>query len=246
MWTLYDRLIAHAGEAAGGDTVAMALQGENWTLVRTAAGRVGVAATHPTRTGRRLDCESVAGMPLSEAAACIRSWDFERASFGLAAINAVLNDARRLPVTENPDAFLRYRDRCLSKKVAVIGRFAYLESRLEGLCDLYVLERLPGEKDYPDAACEYLLPEMDVVFITGCTVSNKTLPRLLQLSQRAFTVISGPSTPMDPVLLAMGADALCGFCVTDADAAVRAASDCAGIFVSGRMVCIENDQEVQP
>ena len=243
MWTLYDRLIERAGLKANGDSVAMAIQGDNWTLVKTAAGRIGVAATHPARTGRRLDGKSVCGMPVAEAAEFVKSWDFEMASFGLAAINAVINDASALPVTENPDAFLRYKDRCIGKKVAVIGRFAYLENRLEGLCDLHVLERLPGEKDYPDAACEYLLPDMDVVFITGCTASNKTLPRLLQLSQSAFTVISGPSTPMDDALLFMGADALCGFCVTDEAAAVSAANDCAKMFASGRMVCIEKEEE---
>ncbi len=238
MWTLYNRLIERA---AIGDAVACALQGESWTMVKTRAGHIGVAATHPARSGKRLDCAAVAGMPLGEAAGLVKSWDFEQASFGLAAINAVVNDAGTLPVTENPDAFLRVRDRCEGKKVAVIGRFAYLETRLKGLCDLYVLERMPGERDYPDMACEYLLPDMDVVFITGCTVSNKTLPRLLRLSKDAFTVISGPSTPMDGVLLQMGADALCGFCVMDEAAARAAVSDCAGIFKSGRMVCIEKE-----
>ena len=74
MWTLYDRLIAHARERAGEDAVAYAVQGENWMLVKTAAGRIGVAATHPTRTGKRLDCESVKGMPIADAAALVKSW----------------------------------------------------------------------------------------------------------------------------------------------------------------------------
>ena len=239
MWTLYDRLIAQADIQ---DTIDYVKQGDNWTMVKTSAGRLGVAATHPTRSGKRLDCEAYKGMPLSEAAKLIKSWDFEEASFALAAINAVINDAGRLPVTENPDAFLRYKDRCIGKRVAVIGHFAYLESRLEGLCDLHVLERRPSPTDYPDAACEYLLRDMDVVFITGCTVSNKTMPRLLQLVSNAFTIISGPSTPMDPMLLEMGADALCGFCVTDEHACLQAASDCAGVFKSGRMVCLEKEQ----
>lgn len=236
MWEMYDRLIERA---AVEDAIAYAYQGENWVVVRTRAGRLGVSATHPSRSGRRLDGARMAGMPVHEAAAYVKSWDFELASFGLAAINAVVNDARALPVTENPDAFLRYRDRCAGKKVAVIGHFAYLESRLEGLCDLYVLERRPSGADYPDAACEYLLPEMDVVFITGCAVSNKTMPRLLQLSRGAFTVISGPSTPMDDALLRMGADALCGFCATREDICRDAADGCASIFQCGRMVCLE-------
>lgn len=236
MWSLYDRLIACA---AVDDKIAYVKQGENWTMVKTQRGRIGIAATHPTRSGRLLNCEKYADISLSEAVKLVKSWDFEEASFGLAAINAVINDEKKQPVTENPDAFLRYRDRCEGKKVAVIGRFAYLEKRLEGLCDLHVLERRPGEKDYPDAACEYLLGDMDVVFITGCAISNKTMPRLLQLSKKAFTIISGPSTPMDPALFELGADALCGFCVTDEAACLRAADDCAKMFACGRMTCLE-------
>ena len=33
--------------------------------------------------------------------------------------------------------------------------------------------------DFLDSACEYILPEQDFVFITGMTLTNKTLPRLL-------------------------------------------------------------------
>lgn len=236
MWNLYDGLIERATVQ---DAIAYVYQGDNWTMVKTQAGRIGVAATQPARSGKRLNGAAYQGMPLAEAAKLVKSWDFEEASFGLAAINAVINDAGKLPVTENPDAFLRYKDRCMGKKVAVIGHFAYLESRLEGLCDLHVLERSPSPTDYPDAACEYLLSDMDVVFITGCTVSNKTLPRLLQLSRNAFTIVSGPSTPMDASLLHMGANALCGFCVMDEAACRQAAENCQGIFKSGRMVCLE-------
>ncbi|MGN0759821.1 MAG: Rossmann-like domain-containing protein [Candidatus Ventricola sp.] len=239
MWTVYDRLIACT---RGHDAVDSVMQGENWTMVRTRSGRTGVAATNPARSGRPVDPARFAGMPLEEAAQLVKSWDFEVASVGLAAINAVVNAPKLHPVCENPDAFLRYRDRAAGKKVAVIGRFAYLESRLKGLCDLYVLERRPGPEDYPDPACEYLLPDMDVVFITGCAVGNKTMPRLLQLCQRPFTVISGPSTPMHPVFFELGADALCGLCITDEQACRAAASDCAGIFAAGRMVCLEKHE----
>ena len=239
MWTMYDRLIARCAQAAGEDRIARCVQGDHWTMVKTVQGRIGVAATNPGRSGGAITPEDYAGMGLAEAAALVKSWDYEVASLGAAAINAVVNDPRTLPITENPDAFLRYKDRCIGKKVAVIGHFAYLENRLEGLCDLYVLERRPGAGDYPDPACEYLLPEMDVVFITGCAVGNKTMPRLLQLCAKPFTVISGPSTPMDGTLLDMGADALCGFCVTDEAACLAAAERCEGIFKSGRMVCLE-------
>lgn len=243
MWTVYNHLIERT---CGEDAVEDVLQGENWTMVKARSGRIGVAATNPGRSGMLVEPARFAGMPLIEAARLVKSWDFEQASVGLAAINAVINDPRRHAVCENPDAFLRYRDRAAGKKVAVIGRFAYLETRMKGICDLYVLERRPGAEDYPDPACEYLLPDMDVVFITGCALGNKTIPRLLQLCQRPFTVISGPSTPMDPMLFEMGADALCGLCITDEAACRAAASNCAGIFTAGRMVCMEKSEEMRP
>ena len=64
------------------------------------------------------------------------------------------------------------------RKVAVIGRFPNLEP-LAAQCRLHILERRPQSGDFPDPACEYLLPSMDYVFITGSTFINKTLPRLL-------------------------------------------------------------------
>lgn len=144
-----------------------------------------------------------------------------------------------LPVRQNADAFLRYRSRAEGKRVGVIGRFAYLEKRLEPICDLYVIERRPGANDYPDAACEYLLPEMDAVFITGSTAANKTLPRLLELSKHAFTAVCGPSTTMAAELFPFGADALCGFCITDADKALYAAENGTSIFECGEMAVLE-------
>ena len=174
-----------------------------------------------------------------EAAELVKSWDLEEAAFGLASINACLNDGRDFHHTGEADAFLRFRDRARGKKVAVVGRFAYLEERLEPICELSVLERIPSEKDYPDPACEYILPDMDLVFITGCTVSNKTLPRLLQLSKDAFTVLAGPSTPMTEVLFRFGVDALCGFCVTDAEHCRQAVSRKQSVFSCGRMICME-------
>lgn len=57
MWTLYDRLIEKADNC---DRIALAVQGDNWTLVKTQAGRLGVAAVHPTRSGKKLDCAQCA------------------------------------------------------------------------------------------------------------------------------------------------------------------------------------------
>ena len=68
-----------------------------------------------------------------------------------------------------------------------------------------------AEGDYPDSASESLLPECDYVFITGSSFVNKTIPRLLELSRNATTVMIGPSTPASPILFDYGVDVITAF-----------------------------------
>lgn len=232
-WEIYDRLIDAVSDD---DTVCSVTCGNSWTRVVTRGGKIGIAAA---QEGDRKKTQALVGLSLRDAARQIKSWDFALASAAQAAINAQLNQADRFQECGEPDAFLRYRDMCRGKKVCVVGHFAYLENRLKEICDLYVLERKPSGIDYPDPACEYLLPEADVCFITASALTNKTMPRLLALSGNAFTVISGPSTPMDEILFSFGADALCGFCVTDPRKCDDALLDCGKLFDSGKMVCAE-------
>jgi len=51
-----------------------------------------------------------------------------------------------------------------------------------------------------------VLPSSEFVFITGTALVNKTMPRLLQLSRRAFVVLLGPTTPLFPPLFDFGVD----------------------------------------
>ena len=60
-----------------------------------------------------------------------------------------------------------------------MGHFPLVEKQLGRKCSLSILEREPEGADFLDSACEYILPEQDFVFITGMTLTNKTLPRLL-------------------------------------------------------------------
>ena len=59
------------------------------------------------------------------------------------------------------------------------------------------------------------------MFITGSALVNKTLPRLLELSRDAYTILTGPSVPLCPALLDLGVDRLAGMAVRDR-AAMRA------------------------
>ena len=114
------------------------------------------------------------------------------------------------------DAFELYRSAAEGKRVTVVGHCPHLERQLKPYCRLSILERDPQPGDYPDSACEYILQEQDFVFITGVTLTNKTLPRLLELIRPDATVcMVGPSVPLSEVLFDFGADHLAGFCVTD-------------------------------
>jgi uncharacterized protein (DUF4213/DUF364 family) len=144
------------------------------------------------------------------------------ACVGLAALNAHYNRrerveallGKRLPESRCEPVFAAMAREVEGKRVAVIGHFPGLEE-LATRCTLSILERCPQPGDLPDVACEYVLPEQDYVFITGTTIVNKTLPRLLQLSAGATVVLVGPSVPLTPAWFEWGVDVIAGSVVTE-------------------------------
>jgi uncharacterized protein (DUF4213/DUF364 family) len=61
--------------------------------------------------------------------------------------------------------------------------------------------------------------------ITATALINKTLPRLLELSENSFTVLFGPSTPMSDVFFRYGVDALGGARVLNPDNVLKKISE---------------------
>ena len=84
-WQLYDELIE--GVDAGERVLGMC-EGSHWTCVEASCG-TGVAAT--CKGGGRERLSPLAGKPLRDVAALAKSWDFETASVGVAALNAWYN-----------------------------------------------------------------------------------------------------------------------------------------------------------
>ncbi|NLD20056.1 MAG: DUF364 domain-containing protein [Clostridiales bacterium] len=206
MWNLYDKIINAIPNNFFIDFVNV---GETWTVV-SAGAYCGVAVTVNEQNQPLTNFDYLCGRSLQETATLCKSWDFQEASVGTAAVNAYLNSKEHLQTIKHmstDNAFDDYRELSAGKKVAVIGHFTQLERFLTD-SEVYVLERNPQEGDYPDSACEYILPEMDYVFITGSAFINKTLPRLLALSKHP--IVLGPSTPMSPALLEYGAKELSG------------------------------------
>ncbi|MDR3325136.1 MAG: DUF364 domain-containing protein, partial [Spirochaetaceae bacterium] len=219
MWNIYDKLIDGVPEDL---TVQASAAGSHWIAVRSSAGGLGLAMRIDVESMPRVLSDDLTGMNLKELARYAKSWNFVDAGFGVAALNAYYNDharARALGI-ELPDesrkheAFDVYRAELAGKRVAVVGHFPFLERQLQPVCSLSILERRPEDGDYPDPACEYILGEQDYVFITGSTLVNKTLPRLLSLCRNAWTVLVGPTVTLSDALFEAGADDLSGFVVT--------------------------------
>ncbi|NLP36640.1 MAG: DUF364 domain-containing protein [Firmicutes bacterium] len=244
MWKLYDSLIDAIPEEI---KVADFLCGNSWTMIRTDKGGIGLATTAKEVTRKPLLDRQIKGLPLKEVAEAAKSWNMLEASIGVAAINAYYNAAKRairlgIAHTEwqhtDSEAFTIFKDEVKGKKVASVGHFPPVVQAFGANCHLSVLERNPQPGDYPEAACEYLLPEQDYVFITGETLIYKTLPRLLVLAKKAKVVLVGPVAPLSEVLFKFGVNVICSFVVQDpqlCDTIVRRGL-LAPIFAAGERV----------
>ena len=214
-WGLYDDLIAGIPDSP---RVRRFEVMSAWVYVISDDGGLGLSSQYGGRSRPPLHDGALDGMPLREAAGLVRSWNLVEAALGAAAINAWYNRADRVDAVgwdvtapgADPTAFAAHAGEVRGRRVAVVGHFPGVETALGGARELSILERAPQEGDFPDTAAEYILPEQDIVFITGAALANKSLPRLLALCRGARTLVVGPSTPLTPVMFAHGADCLSG------------------------------------
>ncbi len=243
-WDLYDALI---DGIPSGLTVDECMIGLNWTYVRSGE-LAGIAMTYQGNSTTGFANGSHIGKSLRDIASGMKSWNMLQASVGMAACNAWYNSPGKLLSMglgyDNPrdgigeSIFNEPLESFVGKKVAVVGHFPLVENQLGGKCSLSILERDPEGSDYLDSACEYILPEQDFVFITGMTLTNKTLPRLLSLCRNAKTTLVGPSATLSPILFDFGIDCIAGFYITDIELARSMVSQAAHreIFRSGKRI----------
>lgn len=210
---IYDKLI----QGIEGDGRAERVFGGNyWTGVQS-GDSIGMAMTTCGESIPPSLRSPYQGMYLKELAQAAKSWNLMEASCGQAAINAFYNTRERL---EQLKAELCFEDFCTrgidlrGKRIGLVGHLR-MPSFVREQAEVFVVERCPRPGDYPDSACEWLLPTCDIVMITGSVLVNKTLPRLLELCENACTILTGPTVPMCPELLGMGIDRLAGLIPTD-------------------------------
>jgi uncharacterized protein (DUF4213/DUF364 family) len=82
-----------------------------------------------------------------------------------------------------------------------------------------------GPGDLPAERAPEIIPQADVVAITGMTLVNGTFESLAALARpEAYVLLLGATTPLAPVLFEYGIDALSGTILFDIPAALMAVS----------------------
>lgn len=145
------------------------------------------------------------------------------AAIGMAAINSLID------VDESKCSELNAREVIIekgkNKNIAIIGHFPFIP-KLRGIArELWVIEKNPRPGDYPAESAKDLIPQADVLAITGTAITNHSIGDLLKLKKKsAFTVVLGDSAVLSPVLFDYGIDAIAGTIVTDNDLALKCIS----------------------
>jgi uncharacterized protein (DUF4213/DUF364 family) len=196
------------------------LVGAFWTAVVLDADppRCGLASTLRAETGGPWppvrDAGRLKGRSGRELAELLRSPRILEASIGLAALNALI-EVDEGPLTE-ANAGEIILERGTGRRVAIVGHFPFIEQVREAAEECWVLELRPAAGDLPASQATSVLPDADVVALTGTSLLNHTFDELIGLCRAdAYVLLLGPSVPFSPLLFQRGVDALSGTRVTD-------------------------------
>ncbi len=156
-----------------------------------------------------------------ELAELLRSPSAMEASIGMAAFNALLDVDESACSEVNAADVILARGR--GRRVAVVGHFPFVGRVRQAAATCWVLELHPRPGDLPAAQAAEVLPQADVVALTGTSLVNHTFDGLIRLCRPdAFVVLLGGSAPLSPVLLDRRVSAVAGTRVVDVPAALAA------------------------
>jgi hypothetical protein len=163
------------------------------------------------------------GYSARELAELAHSDSLMEAAIGIAAINALLPRHEELWTDFNAEeVIVQYG---LEKRVALVGHFPFIPRLRREVGTLWVLEQKPWGEDLPAEFAARVLPEADVIALTGTTLINHTFEGLMALRRpEALILVLGPSTPLTPLLFEYGVHFLSGAVVEDVGAVLRAVS----------------------
>lgn len=136
------------------------------------------------------------------------------AAIGMATINSLVEIDEKRCVELNAAELMMKNG--AGKKVAIIGHFPFISKLREVVKELWVIEKNPHEGDLPESESPKLLPQADVIGITGTAFTNHTIESLRSYcNPRAYVVILGGTAPLSPVLFDYGINAVSGTMVID-------------------------------
>lgn len=135
-------------------------------------------------------------------------------SVGLAAINSLIDIKEEHAVEINASELLAKLGK--DKTVCVVGHFPFIPRLEKAVGKLFVLERRPRMNDLPAEEAHRIIPQADVVAITGTALLNGTMDGLLKLCRpEAKVMVLGPTTPLSAIWFNQGVDFISGTVVTD-------------------------------
>lgn len=188
----------------------------------------GLAATLP-RDALRQEQSSVKepGYLLSKSAWELSQMAYSEnileAAIGMATINSLLEIDQKRCLNLNAGELIAEKGR--DKRVAIVGHFPFIPELREVARELWVIEKNPREGDLSETEAENLIPQADVVGITGTAFTNHTIEQLLKLCDpKAYVVLLGDTAPLSPVLFDYGIEAISGTKVIDPELALRCVS----------------------
>jgi uncharacterized protein (DUF4213/DUF364 family) len=188
----------------------------------------GLAATLPKDALRQKaplvgEPGSLMNLTSDELARLVYSESILEAAIGMAAINSLIDVDLDLCIEMNAAELILQKGE--GKRVAVVGHFPFVPRVREKASVLWVIERNPKEGDFLEKDAADLIPQADVVAITGTSLTTHTLDHLLELCDpRAYVVMLGDTVPLSSLLFDYGVDAVSGTRVIDPDLALRCVS----------------------
>ena len=183
-------------------------------LIAVASRRLGLAARLPGKEGGEQDsCEedmfALSGRNARDLARWLLENEWLRAGIGMASLNSLLDIEHDKLLETNAKHIIA--DRSAGKNLMVVGRFPFVKMIQPNVRNLWVMEKQASAGFISEEEGYQLLPEADVVAITGSSLINHTFERIISHCRvDSFKIMLGPSTPLSPVLFDYGVDVIGG------------------------------------
>ncbi|RLF07449.1 MAG: hypothetical protein DRJ60_02645 [Thermoprotei archaeon] len=189
------------------------VMGLGYTCVLTSSGHVGLCQTllgelniHCCKVTNKAG--SLAGSKIVDLLMMAKSWDLSERILGVATINALsapyIESQQGIKVLKGN--LIEHLDLRKGDVVVMAGNIKPFREPIKAKgCELIVLERSPqfmDEETLPDVATDEIVPKADVVIVSGTSLANGTIDRILKMARRAREIaLVGPSAGAYPKVL---------------------------------------------